>query len=898
MTVEAGRNLLHYRFVDKLGEGGMGVVWRAVDTTLDREVAIKLLPAEMAGHPDRLARFEREAKLLASLNHPNIAGIHGIHEVDGTPFLAMELVGGQDLQQRLAAGALSRRQTLEVALQIARALEAAHESGVIHRDLKPANVKLTDEGVVKVLDFGLAKALLDPSQTGASPSMSPTLTSAGTMAGMVLGTAAYMSPEQAKAKDVDRRADIWSFGVVLFEMLSGRRLFQGEGISETLAAVIMKDIEWGSLPGDTSPRIRRLLERCLERDPSKRLRDIGDARIAIEEVLQAPEDAAIAEPTAPRPSGLPWLVASVAVIAALASIAWLFVSRDTDSAAVQVIRMNVQLSTEDIVNRPGPQAVLSPDGTRIAYVAEPDSVLHVRMIDQLEGTALSGTSGAQQPFFSPDGRWIAFVAGRKLKKVAVVGGAPLTLCDVENFRGGSWGPDDTIVFAPQTSGGLLRVPASGGDPEELTLPGEGERSHRWPHFLPDGRALLFNVQERGTSFDEATVEILDLESKERRVLQRGGSNPAYVPTGHLVYVHEGTMFAVGFDLESRQVSGSAAPVLEGILFNKSHGGAGYHFSPAGHLLFSGGGARGNNVTLSWLAPDGARTPALAESRAYNQFSISPDGTKLAVDIVAESSRSDIWIHDFTRDTLTRLTFAEADNSNSRWSPDGVRIYFSSDRDGAANVYSKRADGTGEVVRLNESDIAHYVHDVSADGKTLLAATDDPDTGWDIVALEADGDHDSTDFLATPQNEYWPQMSPDGRWVAYGSSESGEVQIYVRPYPAGPGKWQISTDGAVGFPRWSTDGRELYYRRGDDLLVADVSGSGPSFVAQKPRVVLEDALGGVRWLSTWDLHPDGQRFLVTDSDESEIDDRTHAILVLNWFDELERRAPVLSGVQSP
>jgi serine/threonine-protein kinase len=520
------------------------------------------------------------------------------------------------------------------------------------------------------------------------------------------------------------------------------------------------------------------------------------------------------------------------------------------------------------------------------------------MIDQLEGTALSGTNGAQQPFFSPDGRWIAFVAGRKLKKVAVVGGAPLTLCDVDNFRGGSWGPDETIVFAPDTSAGLLRVPASGGVPEELTLPGEGERSHRWPRFLPDGRALLFTVQEQGGNFDEATVEILDLESKERRVLRRGGSNPAYVPTGHLVYVHEGTMFAVAFDLKSRQVSGSAAPVLEGISFEASNGGARFHFSPAGHLLFSGGGARGVDVTLSWLGSDGARTPALAESGAYRQFSISPDGTKLAVDVAGESSKIDIWIHDFTRDTLTRLTFAEATSRNSRWSPDGSRIYFSSERDGAANVYSKRADGTGEVVRLNESDIAHWVHDVSADGKTLLAARDDPETGWDIVALDTDGNHELTDFLATEHMEILGQMSPDGRWVAYGSNESDEFQIYVRPYPAGPGKWQISTDGANGFPRWSPDGRELYYRRGDDLLVAEVSGNGPSFVAQKPRVVFEDALGGTRFLHTWDVHPDGQRFLVTDRRESETGDRTHAILVLNWFDELKRRAPVLSGGRTP
>ena len=397
MTVEAGQTLLHYRIVDKLGEGGMGVVWRAVDTTLDREIAIKVLPAELATQSDRLSRFEREAKLLASLSHPNIAGIYGIHEVDGTPFLAMELVEGQDLEQRLAGGAMSLRQTLEVALQIAHAFEAAHESGVIHRDLKPANVKLTDDNVVKVLDFGLAKALSDPTQPGASPSMSPTLTSTGTIAGMVLGTAAYMSPEQAKAKDVDRRADIWSFGVVLFEMLSGRRLFQGEGISETLAAVIMKDVEWGSLPADTPSRIRRLLERCLERDPKLRLRDIGDARITIEEVLEAPEDAAVVEPTVTRRptwvSIVPWVIAAVA----LAALGWGWFTGGERGTPSPVMRFTVALAEDQpLDNSSLPMFAISPDGRRIAYVGNHNGneVIFLRLSREFESVPLPGTDDA------------------------------------------------------------------------------------------------------------------------------------------------------------------------------------------------------------------------------------------------------------------------------------------------------------------------------------------------------------------------------------------------------------------------------------------------------------------------------------------------------------------------
>jgi serine/threonine-protein kinase len=473
MPTEPGQQLLHYRLIEKIGEGGMGVVWKAEDTTLNRRVAIKLLPPAFSEDPERLARFEREAKLLASLNHVNIAAIYGIHRADaGTDtvhFLAMELIEGEDLAQRLARGALSRDDALEVALQIAHALEAAHESGVIHRDLKPANVKLTPNGQVKVLDFGLAKALAgDPSDAGASPSMSPTITSAGTVAGMILGTAAYMSPEQAKGKQVDRRADIWSFGVVLHEMLAGRRLFEGESISETLAAVILKDLDWSGLPADTPRAIGRLLRRCLQRDPLSRLRDMGDARIAIEEAKRNPDDVETDAPASARPlwaTLLPWAVAAAAVAAALG---WAWLTDDGERALPRAMRFTLAIGDDQSMRSSNvPSMAVSPDGRRFVYMGNLDGTrpLFLREIDTDQAVELDGTDGAEIPFFSPDGQWIGFAAGGKLQKVSIRGGPPIELCDARAMRGASWGADGTIVFAPKISSGLMRVSDGGGEPE-------------------------------------------------------------------------------------------------------------------------------------------------------------------------------------------------------------------------------------------------------------------------------------------------------------------------------------------------------------------------------------------------------------------------------------------------
>jgi serine/threonine-protein kinase len=598
-----GKKISHYSVTAKLGEGGMGEVYRATDTKLGRDVALKVLPEAFASDAERMARFEREAQVLASLNHPNIASIYGLEEADGIRCLVLELVEGPTLAERIEKGPLPLEEALPLARQISEALEAAHERGVIHRDLKPANVKVTPEGTVKVLDFGLAKAF-QGEETEEDVAKSPTMTAMATQAGIILGTAAYMSPEQAKGKPVDKRADIWAFGIVLFETLTGKQVFKGETVSETLAAVMMKDIGWGLLPADTPPPIHRLLRRCLDKDPKRRLRDIGEARVALEGYLADPSTstvvlepgdiAATAATAASQPAWLrwlPWAAAGVLGFGLLFSLWGLW--HATRPIIRPAIRLPVEMTAEEQIavgsGIPGGATTnfaVSADGTRIAYVLESGGSrqLYVRSLDQTEGTALSGTEGAYGPFFSPDGEWVAFFANNTLKKVSVSGGAPLTLCDARNAKGGSWGPDDTIVFAPHVTVGLSRVPAAGGPPEAITEKAQGVRSHRWPQFLPGGRAVLFIVQPSGSSYDDSNIEVLNLEIGERKVIHQGGSYPRYLPSGHLVYAREGTLFGAPFDLDHLEMKGSPVPLLEGLMQGPS-GDAHYAFSDTGTLLY-------------------------------------------------------------------------------------------------------------------------------------------------------------------------------------------------------------------------------------------------------------------------------------------------------------------------
>ena len=891
-----GQTIAHYKVGAKIGAGGMGEVYQATDTKLNREVALKILPEQFAKDHDRMSRFKREAQVLASLNHPNIAAIHGLEQEGDTLAIALELVEGPTLAERIGEGALALEETLNIVKQIAEALEAAHEQGVIHRDLKPANVKVKEDGQVKVLDFGLAKAL-EGGDSEEDVGNSPTLSIAATQAGMILGTAAYMSPEQARGQKADKRSDVWSFGVVLFEMLTGKRLFTGDTISDVLAAVLRAEADWDALPEDTPPPIRKLLRRCLTRERKQRLQAIGEARIGIDEFLENPVDASVlmsaASVAQPEPGWkrlLPWAFGAAMTLVAILAV-W---SPWETATPTSTMRLKVEIAPEEtLFTGQGAAAVLSPDGKMLAYVAISSGTreLYIRPLDQLEGAPLSGTEGASDPFFSPDGRWIAFFTGNELKKVSVTGGAPLTLCSTEVNRGGTWGPDDTIVFAPHVTTGLSRVPAAGGTPEEITTRSEGERSHRWPYFLPDGKAVLFMAQDQGGSYDDATIEVVVLATGERKVIHEGGTYPRYLPSGHLVYAREGTLFAAPFDVNRLEITGQPAPVLEGVVSlgaSAGNGGTQFAFSPGGTMVYVPGEGFAGGWHLARADRSGDSTVLPSKGVVYLGPTLSPDGKRVAVEIALNTN--DLWVYEIERGTRSRLTFQGDGNKDPDWTPDGKRIAFASDRDGVLNLYWKRSDGAGEAERLTTSKNQQRVPSFSPDGKLLAFMEENSETSWDLWVLDLEGERKAEPFLVTPALEAGPTFSPDGRWIAYGSNESGRFEVYVRPFPGPGGKWQVSTDGITDIPHWSPDGSRIYYRNGERIMVVAVSGRGDSFQTGKPVVLFEGTYASGGQESVYDLSPDGKRFVMLKSgvDAGEKSDRRHLTLVFNWFDEVRNR----------
>jgi len=891
MPLEPGKMLSTYRLVDKIGEGGMGVVWKAVDSALSREVAIKILPDLFARDAERLSRFEREARLLASLNHPNIAAVYGLHEAEGARFLSMEMIGGEDLAHRLQAGQIPVEEAIRIALQVAEGLEAAHEHGVVHRDLKPANIQVTPDGRVKILDFGLAKALTgETSTTSADPSLSPTVAAAGTMAGVILGTAAYMSPEQAKGKTVDRRADIWAFGAVLYEMLAGRKLYDGETISDILASVLKTDPDFEALPAATPPALRSLLRRCLEKDPRSRLRDIGDARIALEEILSGgpgPAETPAMMPAAPATRRSAWVVAAlVAVVAALAGATATWMLGPAPSRTMPY-HLEVSLSGDlPLLQIQGSAVALSPDGEYLAYVTgTPSDVsatkLHVRYLGRLEDTELSGAQGAYNPFFSPDGQWVGFVTPNELKKISISGGTPLTLCPVSLSRGAAWGEGGTIVFAPSPSSGLMRIPAAGGQPTELTKLAEGETSHRWPQFLPGGRQVLFTSYTSGDR-NAGRIEVVDVDTGKRTVLQQGGTYGRYVASGHLLYINGGTMFAAPLDLGTLKLTALPAPVLQEIS-NSIEGGAQYDVSRNGTIVYLTGQVAGARNTLVWADPQGRMTPVSSVRREYQTPRLSPDGKRIATVITADGN-ADIWVHDLERDTQTRLTFDEARDLYPVWSPDGRYVYFTSSRGGKWGIYRKRSDGSGDEDLVMESEVETDVYSVSPDGRFL--AYHDQSTAGDPWVLPLDGEkREPRRVFQSGSADGDPVFSPDGRWISYDSDESGRWEVYVRPVEGGGGKWQVSAQGGE-FARWSRDGRWLYYReRSGGVWRVPVKVTSDSIEAGRPEKLFEvDA--GIQ--QDWDVSGDGQRFLFVQTETAAGGGGGNkAKLALNWFEDLRK-----------
>jgi serine/threonine protein kinase len=893
---EIGQSLLHYSIVEKIGKGGMGEVYRAKDQKLGRDVAIKVLPEEVAKDADRVARFQREAKLLASLNHPNIAAIHGLEESDGTNFLVMELIEGQTLGDRIKTGPIPVDECLKLALQIAESLEAAHEKGVIHRDLKPANIKVTPDGKVKVLDFGLAKAFAGE-QAELNLSNSPTLSDMATMQGVILGTAAYMSPEQARGKSVDKRTDIWAFGCVLYEMLTGKAAFQGEDVTEILAAVVKSGVNLDLLPADIHPRIRELIFRCLQKDPKKRYSGTSDVQYEIGQVLADPSGVFVRPVSAIKPKkrpqvGLPWTAAAVIVASMIVGAA---VWKLKPSELRQVMRFDYDLPKDQQFNDLGLNfgftLAISSDGNKFAYST--NKGIFLRSIDEMDARLIANTDQmSDQPFFSPDGQWIGYASlnTMRLKKAAIRGGAPIDLCEAPLFYGAVWNPDNLIVFA-ERAGGIKKVSANGGIPETLVA-GLGF----FPQLLPDGESVLLTDE----SSSQFKVIVQSLESGERKELFNG-SAARYLPTGHIVYKLDNNLTAIPFDLDKLEPSGSPVSLIQDI--------SEFDVSDSGTLVYIPGkaGSAADEAALVWVDKEGKEEPLGAGPARYNLFKISPDGKQVAI-TVDSSSNQDIWIWDVDRKILTRRTFNEANDAGPLWTPDGQWIvYRTSTGKGEYDINRKKADGTGAVEKIGSSPNNPWAFSWSIDGKVLLlwelvVFPQKPASAFqtDIAAMSMEGDHLVTPLLNRKFNEDHPKISPDGHWLAYSSNESGQNEVYVRPYPDvnKGGQWQISNNGGNS-PLWSPNGRQIFYRKDNAVMAVPVE-TESRFDSGKPDLLFQgeyisNRVGEVV-LPMWDMHPDGKRFLMTKPAQATGDKPESAIprkinIVVNWFEELKERVPV-------
>jgi Tol biopolymer transport system component len=877
MSLAAGTRLGPYEITAPLGAGGMGEVYRARDSRLHREVAIKTLPPAFAQDPSRLARFQREAQALAALSHPNIAAIYGLEESGGVTALVMELIEGPTLAERIAAGPIPVAEALAIARQIGAALEAAHEKGIVHRDLKPANIKLTGEGQVKVLDFGLAKAMdtESTSSSGAPPANSPTLTLDSTRAGAIMGTAADMSPEQARGKPVDRRADIWAFGVVFFEMLTGRSPFEGETVSDTLAGVLRADIDWKALPADLPPAVRRLLDRCLQRDPKRRLRDMGDAWIEIDS-----PDAAPAPVPATLPAGksrLPWFACGAATLVAIAAIAWALIHKPIDTAR-PVVRWSYTQEKQFV------GFSLSHDGSRLVYMEGNNNTysLALRMMDQLDAKPVPDVSAAALPQFSPDGQWIVFLAPgspNRIQKVPITGGTAITLCDYPGTGLGlAWGDDGNIVFdGPK---GLMRVSSSGGSAEEITTidAKKNEAAHGWPFVMPGSRSVLFTIRTASSS----QVAALDIEKHTVRILVQNGSSPHYTASGHLVYYRAGTLFAVPFNAARLEVTGPEAPVVEHVAAINNDG-ADYTVSDGGVLvfMFGSGNSTGGKTVLNWADRKGVLQP-IGDPNQWGTGRLSPDMTHVANGI-GSGDGEDIWTYDLVRRTPTRLTF-EGVTDDPIWSPDGRWITFTRLYEGKTAFYRVASDASGKPELLLETEPKAVPNSWTPDGKTLVFSQPGPDKKRHLWSVTIPGGK-AVRLHESDAVELNGEVSPDGHWLAYESTESGNNEIYVQPFP-GPGpKTRISTDGG-SVPRWAHSGKELFFWNFTairELFAVDVQ-PGAVFHAGLPQALFKAAAG-----TTWDVAADGKRFLVETPPTNTSGRYMEA--VVNWFDELNRRVPV-------
>ncbi|HSE62470.1 MAG TPA: protein kinase [Thermoanaerobaculia bacterium] len=896
MTLAPGAKHGVYEILAPLGAGGMGEVWRAHDVRLRRDVAIKALPPGFASDAERLARFDREARLLAALNHPNVAVIYGIEEAGGAPLLVMELVDGESLAQRLATGPLSIEEALFVGAQIAAGLEAAHGAGVIHRDLKPANIMVRPDGSAKILDLGLARAI-EPATVDADPSLSPTVTSGPTAAGVILGTAAYMSPEQARGRQVDKRTDVFSFGCVLYECLTGTRAFPGETVSDSLAAVLKSEPDWAALPAETPARVRDLLRRCLRKDPKRRLHDVADARIEIEEAAAEPVPSPVEpgprEVRRPRQVLVLWVAAGILVGAVAAFLATRGPTVTSDGGDRSSIRSSLPLPADTRVDTGGrrPSMAFSPDGASLVFRAVGSNGaarLYMRTLDRPEVVPIPGSEDGFNPFFSPDGEWLAFFTAAELKKVSVTGGQPLRIATVTPVtQGGTWGSDGYIYFPPFVYGGISRVAAAGGTAESfISLDSKsGERAHAWPQALPDGEHLLLIVRSReGVNPETSSVAIHSLKTGRRRTILQGSSFAQYVPPGRILFVRGRSVQSVPVDPKRWELTGKPVTVLRDVLIATADETA--HFAAFRDRLLAyaaGGLAERPKGTLVWVDREGQEEPIPLPPQSYYTPRLSPDGRTLAV-VIVEGTLVNVWTYDFARNTLAPLVPEPGTSFSPVWTPDGLRLVFSREEGEWLPIFWRAADGGGAIEALTTKGELNFATSISPDGRLLAYASNPPGKfeNTDIWVLSFDGKRERRAWLATPFDEYAPFFSPDGRWIAYVSVASGHRDVYVRPFPGPGGQTRISADGGAE-PAWSADGKELFYRTGDRLMAVRVEASS-AFRASSPRVLLAGtyrAAGSEDAPRLYDVTRDGRRFLFIKPLEKKEDPITRFELVVNW-----------------
>ena len=864
-----------------LGAGGMGEVYRARDAQLNRDVALKILPAAFAVDGERLARFRREAQMLASLNHQNIGHIYGFEEPadagpSGLHALVLELVEGPTLADRLASGPMPVEDALAIARQVAEALAAAHEQGIVHRDLKPANIKLRPDGVVKVLDFGLARAV-ESSATRVDLSNSPTITTPAhmTAAGTILGTAAYMSPEQAKGRPADTRSDIWAFGCVLFEMLAGVRTFPGNEVAEVLAGVIKDEPRWASLPPRTSPVLLRLLGRCLQKDPRRRLQHIGDAQFDLDESAGAPAgDSTVRGRSGER---LAWAVLAM-LLAAAAVVSWFY---GPGSATPVANELRFEVATPPTTD---PLSLaISPDGRNLVFAADNEgrSKLWLHALNELSSRPLAGTEGGFYPFWSPDGRSIAFFSGGKLNRLDLEGGLVRPISNAPNPVGGSWGRDGTILFSPNFTGPIYSVAATGGDVTQITRTDESHSSHRFPLLLPDGRHFLYYVPG-GEASRGVYVASLDGGS-DTRLLGHADAPAVFVPPRRLIFVSAGKLLAQPFDPQTRTLSGTPSPVADQVVAVGDSAQAGLSASAAGALVYRAGAGKGQRQ-LIWFDRAGKPlgTAADPDDAGVEEPSMSPDGRRVGISKTTNGN-TDVWILDLDRRLLSRFTYDGAAESVPIWSPDGTKIVFNSNRGGRYNLYVKAASGTGSEELLLQTEQNKAAVDWSPDGRLILFRSPSLSTGFDLWALPLEGDRRPFPVVQTMFEERDGQFSPDGNWIAYQSNESGRMEIFVQSFPGPGGKIQVSTGGGAQV-RWRKDGRELFYIALDGKLMAVPirrAGSG-SIEAGAPVALFATRVGGAirgTYLQQYVVSPNGDRFLMnTVTNEASVAPVT---VILNW-----------------